>query len=436
MKTKILRNIFLSVGVLLASAQLLAAGPSNGVPDFSNTPLGPLQTARALNPLLARGYVNRNTAVGTGRAIEEAAAAKAAAGREASIDSSFDSLSPKAEGTFITFDAPDAGTGRLQGTVPANINAPGAITGYYVDANYVGHGFVRASDGAITTFDAPGAVNGTGPSGINPAGVVIGSFADVNFVIHGFLRAIDGSITTFDAPGAVFGTNPSGINPAGVITGTLFDVNFVGHGFVRAINGTITTIDLPGAVNGTEAVAINPAGVVTGIYTDGSFVSHGFLRDRDGAFTTFDPPTPGFINAFAPFSFGPDLSITAEGVITGTYFEFIPGNPFGGNYRVFVRATDGSFTTFDAATYPPCCIWSFPSGINPAGTITGSFNDGFTHNHGFLRTRDGTITTFDVPGAGTGFNQGTAPLGITPEGVVMGLYRDATYVYHGFLRIP
>jgi hypothetical protein len=74
--------------------------------------------------------------------------------------------------------------------------------------------------------------------------------------------------------------------------------------------------------------------------------------------------------------------------------------------------------------------------MNPAGTITGSFNDGFTINHGFVRTSDGTITTFDVPGAGTGFNQGTAPLGITPAGVIMGLYRDANYGVHGFLRIP
>ena len=82
---------------------------------------------------------------------------------------------------------------------------------------------------------------------------------------------------------------------------------------------------------------------------------------------------------------------------------------------MFVRATDGNFTTFVAATYAPCCIWSFPSGINPVGMITGSFNDGFTVNQGYSRSSDGTITTFDVPGAGTGFNQGAVPLGITLE---------------------
>ena len=109
----------------------------------------------------------------------------------------------------------------------------------------------------------------------------------------------------------------------------------------------------------------------------------------------------------------------------GLQLEFISGNSFGGNFRVFVRTPE--------ATYPLCCIWSFPSGITPAGAITGSFNDGFTINHGFLRAPDDTVTTFDVPGAGSGFNQGTAPLGINAAGVIMGLYIDANYRHHGFL---
>ncbi len=50
------------------------------------------------------------------------------------------------------------------------INPAGAITGFYVDPNHVNHGFVRAPDGTITTFDAPGAVNGTAPSSIDPGG--------------------------------------------------------------------------------------------------------------------------------------------------------------------------------------------------------------------------------------------------------------------------
>jgi hypothetical protein len=64
------------------------------------------------------------------------------------------------------------------------------------------------------------------------------------------------------------------------------------------------------------------------------------------------------------------------------------------------------------------------------------FNDGNNINHGFVRVVDGTVTTFDVPGAGTGVLQGTVPIGITALNVIMGFYTDTNNVNHGFLRIP
>ena len=56
-----------------------------------------------------------------------------------------------------TFDVQGAGTGFNQGTLLFGINPAGAVTGGYIDASGVAHGFVRAKDGTITTFDAPGA---------------------------------------------------------------------------------------------------------------------------------------------------------------------------------------------------------------------------------------------------------------------------------------
>jgi hypothetical protein len=141
-----------------------------------------------------------------------------------------------------------------------------------------------------------------------------------------------GSFTTFDVPGAVNGTFPSSINPAGAITGSYYDVNFVGHGFLRAKNGTLVSFDAPGAGTtdpsfpGTYAVSINPAGAIVGMYTDANSLSHGFVRASDGTFTTFDPP--GKIAAFAPFALAQTSYINPDGVITGAYFESISGNPF------------------------------------------------------------------------------------------------------------
>jgi uncharacterized membrane protein len=282
--------------------------------------------------------------------------------------------------------------------------------------------------GPFTTFDTPG-VGGPAPISINPAGAITGYYNDANFVAHGFLRTRDGTITTFDAPGDVNGTFPTSINPGGNIAGAYCDV-ITCHGFLRTRDGTITTFDPPGSTYTFYGEAINPAGTITGGYADASNANHGFVRDRDGTITTLDVPganTSRFQSASA---------INPEGAIAGIYFLPIVGNPFGGNYRGFLRNPDGTFATFDAATYPPCCIWTFATGINPKGAITGYDNDGHNLNHGFLRDPDGTITTFDAPGAGTGNYQGTFASGINPAGAITGHYTDSSGVTHGFLRTP
>jgi hypothetical protein len=102
-----------------------------------------------------------------------------------------------------------------------------------------------------------------------------------------------------------------------------------------------------------------------------------------------------------------------------------------------VRASDGTITTFDipgAGTGP--FQGSSPQGINASGTVTGEYVDASDVNHGFVRALDGTLTTFDVPGAGTGPFQGTIPLSNNPVGAITGYYIDASDVSHGFLRTP
>jgi hypothetical protein len=50
-----------------------------------------------------------------------------------------------------------------------------------------------------------------------------------------------------------------------------------------------------------------------------------------------------------------------------------------------------------------------------------------------VRDKDGTITSFDVLGAGS---NGTFPASINPRGEITGSYSDASNVSHGFLREP
>ena len=94
-------------------------------------------------------------------------------------------------GTFITYDAPGAGTGAGQGTLPESNNTPGAITGQFIDGNFVNHAFVRSNQGTFSTFDVPGMGTGEGQGTIpvdnNDLGAIVGEAIDGGNVIHGFL---------------------------------------------------------------------------------------------------------------------------------------------------------------------------------------------------------------------------------------------------------
>jgi hypothetical protein len=47
------------------------------------------------------------------------------------------------QGAITTLDAPGAGTGPYEGTIPEAINAGQTITGHYYDSQKAVHGFLR-----------------------------------------------------------------------------------------------------------------------------------------------------------------------------------------------------------------------------------------------------------------------------------------------------
>jgi hypothetical protein len=324
--------------------------------------------------------------------------------------------------TYITFDVPSSTS-----TTVADINLVGTVTGGYSDQNFVSHGFLRRLNGAITTFDAPGASSTYGGAAINDAGEIAGTYSDAGSLEHGFLRSPNGAITTFDIPGSTYGPYPGEINDAGVIAGTYWDENVVARAFVRSRNGAITTFDVPGAVNGTFASGLNLLGATTGSYENEDYVDHGYVRSPDGAITTFEVLSGHYTLPSA---------INLLGRATGAFEEPHPEVHFR-LFRGFLREHDGTIEKFDAVPSPldPCCTWTWPSSINLRGEIAGHTNDGHDVNHGFVRATDGAFTLLDAPGAGTGFNQGTFAVSINLLGVVAGYYEDANRLYHGFLWI-
>ena len=355
---------------------------------------------------------------------------------------------------YTTFEVPGAGTGENQGTAALSINASGEITGIYIDANGLLHGFLRPASGSpITAFDVQvsglGKVLATIPTAINTAGEITGSYADGNGVYHGFLRAANGTFTFFDARNAGTtehrGTYPIAINAVGIVAGTYTDDSAVYHGFVRAGDGTITPVNVSGegtapySDQGTFADCIDTAGDVAGFYNDADGVSHGFVRaPGTGAITTFDDPYAGGGHSKLAVGTNPTGIDTAED-IAGTYTDV------NGARHGFLRAANGAITTIDVpgaavGTYDT----TFPFGINTVGAITGAYANA-SGVHGFVRAVNATFTTLDAPGAGLssctskGISSivcGTVGVAVNTAGVVAGTYVNADAVLHGFVYSP
>jgi hypothetical protein len=246
-------------------------------------------------------------------------------------------------------------------------------------------------------------------------------------------------IITFDAPGAGTaagqGTFGFGMTPSQTIEGEYIDGNGVFHGFLRASNGVITTFDVPGAGTGpgqgTLPQSINPAGAITGYYIDASGLAHGFLRSPDGTITTFDAPGAGSVGICSPpviCSNGTQgASINLVGAISGQYVDISVV------FHGFLRSPDGTITTFDAPGAGTAAgqgtFVTFTDGINPAGAIAGGYIDANGAGHGLVRAPDGTITPFDPPGSAFTDNSG-----INPVGTVTSFYADASFAFHGYVR--
>jgi len=359
---------------------------------------------------------------------------------------------------IIGFEAPNAGNaqGSGLGTQAENINPWGAVAGLYADANNVIHGFLRTAEGRLIIFDAPGAGTAPGlyfkstPAGtyggqgtyamsINTAGAIAGSYIDENNVGHGFVRAPDGKFTSFydpdaDQQSAYLGTFAWNINPAGVIAGNYWDSNSARHGFVRTPDGKFANFDPSGSVSTFVCLAscINPAGTVTGAYYDAGGVQHGFVRAPGGKITALDVPGAGTDGSQGQGTWG--TSINTEGTVTGGY---VTGDNVTHGY---VRSPDGRITTFDvpgAGTDGSQYQGTVPEAINDTGIITGEYIDSNDVQHGFVRASDGRITKFDAPGAGneTGSYEGTVPLAINTGGEITGAYFDSNYVLHAFVRL-
>lgn len=336
---------------------------------------------------------------------------------------------------IVPYDAPGAGTSAGQGTFASDVNDWGLITGWYTDSTGSTHGYIRYPNGTFASFDAPDATEGTWGIIPNNAGEIAGVYFD-SVGTHGFVRSPHGAITEFDFPNSPEGTYTQTINFAGRVTGPGWDMNGLSHGFIRDRDGNFTEFDPPGlgtgcsgvfnASCGTWPLSINSEGAITGYFNNANGSDVGFVRAADGTITEFETPNAGHGANEGAAGF----MITDAGEIVGADHE-------DGVFYGFVRTPQGHFTEFSVSgAGTGNGQGTFSWAINQANVITGWWLDAGNVYHGFVRTPDGRITKFDAPGAGTGAGQGTTPENINDAGTISGLYVDNNNVTHGFIRLP
>jgi hypothetical protein len=311
------------------------------------------------------------------------------------------------------------------------------IKGASAGTKTAGSGVPQVGASVFTTLDAPNAGTstreGTVPFLIDPLGDIAGMYLDSNKVAHGFVLPVHGTLTSFDAPGVgsdpMQGTFPTAMDAAGDIAG-VYKVSDETHGFVRLANGTITTFDPGGSTSRQQfVVAMDAAGDITGGYKDAYQVCMGFIRAANGTITAFAAPDVDMshTNYGDPGIF--PTSINAAGEIAGSWQDAEK------NVHGFVRTADGTVTSIEAPEAGSSKNQgTLVTSISATGQVAGVYLDGNKVAHSFVRSAEGNITTFDATGAGTEKNQGTYALSIDAAGDIVGTYSDAANVGHGFLR--
>jgi len=157
---------------------------------------------------------------------------------------------------------------------------------------------------------------------------------------------------------------------------------------------------------------------VSGVNNSGTVT--GFYADNSGDHGFLR----GLAGAFLTFDIHNAQSIYPDSINSGSA---VAGNYTGANQHAFMRTPDGAIELFDLPGSLPSSSGN-PLAINDSGFIAGAYFDGTTM-HGFIRSAGGRLLTIDYPASTY-----TYATDINNNGVVTGIWDDASYNQHGFLR--
>jgi len=182
------------------------------------------------------------------------------------------------KGVFNRVDAPNTAFNQILG-----LNDKGVAAGYSsIDPAGEVHQMAYVENQGHFTYLSNLFAKGTGntqATGINNHEMVSGFYVDANNVTHGF-EVVDydnphkAKLKTIDYPGAT-STQVLSINNLGQLSGVYTDAAGNSHGFVDT-NGHFQTIDAPLGIGTTTVNGINDKGQVVGFFVDGAGNTEGF----------------------------------------------------------------------------------------------------------------------------------------------------------------
>jgi hypothetical protein len=342
--------------------------------------------------------------------------------------------------TEVTFQVPGS-----IGTYPQSINNSLTVTGFYLTANGVTHGFLRTPDGTITPFDVPGSTF-TQPVSINDAGVIAGTYevsgGSGSLAQQGFVRNANGTFTLFgntSSGDSSFQPQPVKINASGEVIGNYPDLTTAPNAFIFSASGAEQHFTLSdGSDYPTLATGLNNSGAVVGYSTSGSLLeAGGFYWSGQGATPTPFSGTTGIDvpGAYATFP----TAINAGGTIAGCYSmntgtEDAPVL----NYYDFVYQPSGTYTTLSVPGAVPPCVATHLELVSPTqNSIYGVVPPTITINdsgiivgmliqngqeYGFMQNANGNYQVFPGSTTPTSLNNANAITGYRTSGASVAGY--------------
>ena len=306
-------------------------------------------------------------------------------------------------------------------TYAGHINSAGVSVGSYVDADGILHGYKRGADGNFTALEYPGTrsrLEHLYVNAINDAGVIVFRAKEIDDFDRSYVILSGGEPMELRVPRSI-STVAFDVNAKGQVAGYYDTLDGERRGFIAkpvTMGYVFETIKVPG-VDFLELTSTNDYGHFAG-NTRGSAEEKavGFTL-IDSVFSTYDVPDSlsigfyGLNNAGQTVGFYQDMNQVSHGVVVQngelTQFDFpgaveteIFGVSAAGQLIGDVFDDAGAIHGFvgDEQFDVPGAMITYADDMNVAGTLVGSYVDADGVYHGYMRTADGSYTTFDIPG--------------------------------------